>query len=379
MSEPLLDADLLVVGLGPGGGSAAAVAAEAGMSVIAVERHPVIGEPVQCAEFIPNPMGRYAMPDGVLIQRISGMKSYLPSGAHKDSPFTGIMVDRAAFDRAIAQRAAQAGARILAGTVLETVDEPAGEARVRDAQGAHRRIRYRALVAGDGPQSPVAKQLGLAALEVVHTRQYTVPLRRAYEDTDVWLSDEYPGGYAWLFPRGKVANLGMGADRRLTTDFKGALDSLHAQLASEGLVGEAILGRTGGPIPVQGIRDPLVHGKVLFVGDAAGLTHPITGAGISAAVISGERAGAAVSAWLAGEGEALEDFEEDIRDHYEASLARAVQQRRRLARIWQTPQAREDASLRPGWIAFDEYFRDVPMGDESTEGLVPGTEHRAAG
>ena len=100
--------DVLVVGLGPGGGAAAWRAREAGASVLAIDRKRRIGEPVQCAEFIPLPLGRCARDEGVLTQRIDGMKSFLPSGACERSPLPGLMVDRARFDRALAQRAADA-------------------------------------------------------------------------------------------------------------------------------------------------------------------------------------------------------------------------------------------------------------------------------
>lgn len=72
------------------------------MRVIAIEHKREIGVPVQCAEFIPLPLSRHAMAAGVLAQRITGMTSVLPSGAAVDTPFCGLMVDRAAFDRALA-------------------------------------------------------------------------------------------------------------------------------------------------------------------------------------------------------------------------------------------------------------------------------------
>ena len=77
--------DVLVIGLGPAGSAAAAAAAQGGLSVLAVERRKAIGLPVQCAEFIPLPMGKYAQAEGVLRQKITGMKSYLPSGAVVDT------------------------------------------------------------------------------------------------------------------------------------------------------------------------------------------------------------------------------------------------------------------------------------------------------
>ncbi len=347
--------DALVIGLGPGGASAAALAAEAGLRVLAVERNRRIGEPVQCAEFIPTPMMRYAREHGVFAQNIEGMKTVLPSGEVEESDFPGLMIDRAAFDRAIAARAAEAGAALREGTRLTALRPQDNIAVVRGPEG-EMEIAYQVLIAGDGPHSPTAALLGLAALKTVNTRQYTVPLLAPYVDTDIWLSDEYPGGYGWLFPKGGVANLGLGADKRFERDMKAPLERLHAQLQAQDLVGGEILGRTGGAIPVGGLRDSLVRGNVLFVGDAAGLTHPISGAGISAAVISGERAGQAAAEYLGGDSEAFEEFEEDVRDQFETTLRRAVARREALDKVWRTEVARQDAPMRQGWIAFPEYF-----------------------
>jgi len=350
------EVDLLIVGLGPGGGSAAASAAAAGLSVVGIDRKQQLGSPVQCAEFIPNPMGGYAREDGVLVQRINGMQTELPSHARVATEFPGLMIDRARFDQAIAARARQAGAELWSGAGLVNLDPARNQAQIRRRNGGLESIAYRLLIAADGPGSSVAEKLGLTPLETVNTRQYTVPLRLPYGDTDVFLSDDYPGGYGWLFPKGEVANLGLGADRRYDRDLKGPLDRLHASMVERGIVGRRILGRTGGLIPVGGLRSQLHWGAAVFVGDAAGLTHPITGAGIHAAVVSGEAAGAAARAWLGGDHAALDDYEEDMRDQFQVALDRAVARRLELAAVWRTSMAGSDAAMRRGWIAFDEYF-----------------------
>ncbi len=351
--------DVLVIGLGPAGSVAAKAAAARGLRVLAVDRKKIIGEPVQCAEFIPLPLARHAQDAGVLQQRIAGMTSVLPSGAVTASPFPGLMVNRAQFDRSLAYEAQRAGAEVMLASVLRGVDAAVNVARVATPAG-ETDIHYRVLIAADGPHSGVARELGLAPLATINTRQYAVTLTQRYHDTDIWLSDEYPGGYAWLFPKGAHANLGLGIDPRIDRDLKTPLDALHQQLVAVGRVDGEILSRTGGAIPVGGMRERLTAGHVMFVGDAAGLTHPITGAGIAAAVISGERAGqAAASSLCDGNVAALREFEDDMRDQFEAPLARAVARRRELNRIWHTPAARADAPHRRGWIAFPDYFKEA--------------------
>lgn len=347
--------DVLVVGLGPGGGAAAAAAAQTGARVLAFDRKKQVGEPVQCAEFIPVALGRCAGGAGVLQQRITGMKSILPSGAVQDSPYRGLMVDRAAFDRALATRAASAGAELRLGWTLENLDPAARVATVRDGR-TRREIGYRLLIAADGPQSRVARLLDLPAQRVVHSRQYLVPLLQPQQDTMIWLSPAYPGGYAWLFPRGETANLGVGIDFEFGRDLRHPLDELHRQLVSAGAVGAEIRRRTGGAIPVGGMRERLVVGDALFVGDAAGLTHPITGAGISAAVLSGEEAGGAAGRRVAGAAGALDAYEEAVRELFGPTIERALRTRESLNWMWKTPAAGLDEFQRQGWIAFEEYF-----------------------
>jgi len=350
--------DVLVVGLGPAGGSAAAAAARAGLSVLAVERKQQVGVPVQCAEFIPLPMGKYAQGTGVLTQRIAGMTTRLPSGAVETRDLPGLMIDRAAFDQALAQQAAAQGAELWLGCRLLRLDLQRAIAHVATPAG-EREIAYRLLIAADGPHSAVAASLGLLPLETVYTRQYTVPLLQPQRNTEIWLSHDYPGGYAWLFPKGGCANLGVGADKRFTHDLKQPLDALHRDLVGQGLAGESLLALTGGLIPVGGVRAQLVVDNVLFAGDAAGLTHPITGAGIAAAVASGELAGAAAARYvLDGTASALADYAAEIRAQYAPSLQRGMERRQWLNRYWHTEGAREDAPHRKGWIAFPEYFKD---------------------
>lgn len=344
--------DLLVIGCGPAGASAARTAAEAGLSVLLIDRRSKIGDPVQCAEFVPLPMARHVKRTGTLVQTIATMTSFLPSGAQDISDFPGLIIDRGAFDRALAAEAGVAGATIwtdcrFLGWNGEVATLQQGERTVP--------VSARCLIGADGPHSSVAAALGLKPQPIVQTRQYTVPLRRPHTATDIYLSDRFPGGYGWLFPKATVANLGVGADRGLGPDLKTPLDQLHRDLAASGLVGTDILHRTGGAIPVGGART-MVHGNTVLVGDAAGLTHPITGAGISAAVISGEAAGHAAARWCAGEPGAFVEMEDDMQELFGPTLQRGVQCRSRFQPLWHSTATQDDTVMRHGWIAFEQYF-----------------------
>jgi len=139
-------------------------------------------------------------------------------------------------------------------------------------------------------------------------------------------------------------------DKQFAANLKEPLDNLHQKLVREGVVGQTVIRRTGGLIPVGGLRSALVVGNVLFAGDAGGFTHPVTGAGIQAAVVSGQCAGEVAVAFLGGSENALKCYEEDMRDHFEQALHRGVKQRAWLK------AGGEDATLRKGWVAFSEYY-----------------------
>ena len=70
---------------------------------------------------------------------------------------------------------------------------------------------------------------------------------------------------------------------------------------------------------------------MLLAGDAAGLTNPVTGAGIASAVQSGALAGRAAADLLGGRAGALDDYEEELGDIFDAALGRALRRRRARA------------------------------------------------
>lgn len=349
-------ADVLVVGLGPAGSRAAACVAHRGYSVIAVDRRRRAGHPVQCAEFVPAMIGQeLARLDTVSRQPIHAMVTFV-----EDRPpdvkggFPGHMIDRAAFDRDLVERAVQAGAVCRFGVQVVGL---ADSGRARHSKGGE--IRARLIIGADGPRSPVGRSIGSVNRELVETRQVTVPLNIPHQATDIFLSAEFRGGYGWLFPKGEVANLGIGVIPAAKNRLKPLLQALHQRLVAQGRVSAKILSYTGGAIPVGGLcptQGWLGETPVLLAGDAAGLTNPVTGAGINAAVISGDLAGCAAVEWLGGRETALDDYGEEIAELFGNALGRAVIRRREILRSYETGSGPTAAALRRGWIAYPEYW-----------------------
>jgi geranylgeranyl reductase family protein len=350
-----LDIDVLVSGLGPAGASAAAAAARAGAKVLAVERNAEPGLPVQCAEFVPRMIGT-EVPDigGGSIQPIDRMETFVKDEDADVTPdFLGYMIDRAQFDRQLIGKATAAGADCRFSTPLRALS-PGGLATV----GEGTTVRPSVVIGADGPRSPVGQAIGCPNVDLVETRQITVDLLVPHTGTDIFLRPEIVGGYAWLFPKGDQCNIGLGVVPAEKHKLKPLLDSLHADLVAEGRVGSTVHRHTGGLIPVGGIVGPtgsLGTVPVLLAGDAAGLTNPVTGAGINAAVISGRLAGEAATALLSGDADA--DYREEVEDLFGPSLALAVRRRRELLDIYAIGGRPDGEDMRGGWIAFADYWR----------------------
>ncbi len=359
MSE-IFACDVAVIGLGPAGASAARAAAARGARVIGIDRRAVPGLPVQCAEFVPRSLGSEVAGLGrFVVQPIEAMDTYVENGAARRDPLPGHIVDRARFDAGLVEAARDAGATCLFDSSLAAIDE----AGITLADGT--RIAAKVVIGADGPRSRVGRMIGAINTELAHTRQVTVPLRLPHAATDIYLSTAIPGGYGWLFPKGAVANLGVGVDAADRDRLPDLLEALRRRLIDEGRIGETVTALTGGAIPAGGLL--AVAGRIgtlpiLLAGDAAGLANPVTGAGIASAVISGRMAGEAAAALAAGETTAAADYAEEIADLFGAALSRAARRRAEILAACRAATAGPD-DLARSWIAFDAYWE--PLADEA--------------
>lgn len=348
--------DVVVVGLGPAGAVTAAEAARRGLRVIGVDRKREAGRPVQCAEFVPSMIGLDVgnLADAVR-QSIRAMTTFLEDATPDvHAPFPGCMLDRAAFDTALVERAVGAGAQCRFGVTVRTIT-PRGAIELSTGETLSAKV----IVGADGPRSAAGRAIGQANRELVDTRQISVPLRQAHDATDIFLSGEIPGGYGWLFPKRDVANLGAGVDPAHRERLKSIVASLHTTLIEQGRVGREILALTGGLIPVGGMRNctgMLGSTLVVLAGDAGGLTNPITGAGIASAVHSGRLAGQTAVGWIGGDQSAGREYQEELETVFKPALDRAVARRRELAAELTVGTLSRERVLRRGWIAYPEYW-----------------------
>ena len=203
----------------------------------------------------------------------------------------------------------------------------------------------------------MGKGIGKQNKEFIAAAQCEVFLSKPMRDTEIYFDSQYTEGYAWLFPRGKTANVGVGIKAKIGQRPEKALKHFMNRLVQAGKIRKnATVGYTYGLIPVGGYFDDTQKGNVLLVGDAAGQTDAITGAGIPQAVLCGEIAGkVAAKAIKEQDLMILGEYEKRWKGLFGDALNKAFSKRKLLDNHWNTEDL--DHLIRKTWVAFDAYWR----------------------
>lgn len=342
--------DVLIVGGGPAGSTCAYELSKKGIKVLLIDIKRKIGTPVQCAEFVPiqlfHKFKEFFTEDSIA-QKVDNMVTFTPWGEVVTMWSEGFVLNREIFDQNIAKLAIKEGAQYMLRTQFLGFEDK----RVWLENIDNRKrffIKADFVVGADGPRSKVSKLTGETTRNFLTTAQVTLPLKRKIKDLLIYLREYIPGGYGWIFPKGDIANVGVGIDPHYPINLMESLSKFIEEVEGEGIVENRVLKRTGGWIPADGLL-PLVRGRVLLVGDAGGFCHPITGGGIGNAIISGSMAGRHIA-----EGN-IQDFEEEATEIFGSSLWRASEKRKRYMKRWDN--LRE--IIPKTWIAFEEYWRII--------------------
>ena len=265
--------------------------AAAGFSTLVLEKKRVVGEPVQCAEGV-SAFGLESnglRPDPAWVaQRIDGARCVVPSGrSFFITRLPGYALDRAAFDRGIVGGAVDDGAELLTSTRVTGVERTDRGWRVLSDGRA---FEGRVLIAADGPTSRLAKTLGLVRRqEQILAYEYRFP-KAAVEVPDpdrflLYIGARYDGGYAWIFPKGDAVNVGAGGH----IDAHAAAAGFCREHGMDPARRERII---AGTIPYRYDLAAYAIPGFAVVGDAAGVTNPMNGAGIHPGLFTGRVAGA---------------------------------------------------------------------------------------
>jgi len=297
--------DVLVVGGGPCGASAAEDLAKAGYSVALLDRP---GRIKPCGGAIPPILIReFDIPDHLLKAKIVTARMVSPTKRSVDIPiengFVG-MVDREEFDEFLRDRAQDQGVTLYRGT-FEKVDRTSGNPVIEyfshDTK-QQEQISAKLIIGADGARSKVAKAEVPGAEKIPYVIAYHEIINAPESGANyqghrcdvIYDGAVSPDFYGWVFPHGKTVSVGMGTGVS-GFDLKKATADLRE---ASGLNECETIRKEGAPIPLKPLKKWDNDQDVVLAGDAAGVVAPSSGEGIYYAMCSGRQAAHAVAETL---------------------------------------------------------------------------------
>ncbi|PJI86096.1 geranylgeranyl reductase [Yoonia maricola] len=298
--------DVVVVGGGPSGATAAEDLARSGHKVAFIDRD---GRIKPCGGAVPPRLIEdFFIPDEQIVAKVNTARMISPTGRQVDIPiengFVG-MVDREHFDEFLRKRAKEAGAHRYTGTFTKIERDADGTHVVyRDKiSGNEMKLDTKLVIGADGARSNVARAevkdgdkipYVIAYHEIIEAPEPTTSYDPARCDV-VYDGKISPDFYGWVFPHGGQASVGMGSMIK-SVDVKQATADLRA---ASGLTECKTIRKEGAPIPLKPL-DRWDNGEdVVLAGDAAGVVAPSSGEGIYYAMVGGRVAATAAAASLA--------------------------------------------------------------------------------
>jgi geranylgeranyl reductase family protein len=349
--------DVAVVGAGPGGLSAAYAAASAGARTIVLERaeHPryktcgggLIGTSLGIAT------SRIKVPARDTIDAITftddGRRAFTKRAAGR--PLL-TMVRRDDFDNAWYEAALEAGAEVRQNTQVRTISQDEDAAAVTLADGST--ITAKVVIGADGSAAISSRHVGVTFDQ--QDLGLEVEIAATEADRASWRGrvqldwGPVPGSYGWVFPKDDELTVGVIMQKGKGAETK---DYLAQFLARLGLADRPVHRDSGHLTRCRAVDAPLRKGRVLVVGDAAGLLEPWTREGISYALRSGAWAGEVAAA--ATRPDELAEYERKVT----ATLLPEMAAGRRLLRLFaRHPKLVHTAMATPlGWRAFESFCR----------------------
>jgi geranylgeranyl reductase family protein len=291
--QPLVIYDVIVVGGGPGGATAAFELGRTGKNVLVLEKEKLPrykacggGVSLNLLRTFPFSFDDVIESRAVEVGYILGdLEFHL---ALPDRPISLVMRDR--FDACILEHAQ---AKVCTGVEVRKVQELDDRVMVTAASGETFTARF--LIAADGANSRIARSLGLrprrrmgAAIEV----EQKVPpqIMEKFRDRPRFIFGELGLGYLWIFPKGEHLSIGAGKLHPRPGELQTVLKKIMARYGIK-LDGAKMHGH---PLPIYLLPERIATRRTLLVGDAAGLMDPLTGEGIRFAIKSGRLAARAV-------------------------------------------------------------------------------------
>ena len=288
--------DVVVVGGGPAGCYVASLLGERGFDVHVLEEHSVIGEPVDCSGVIgAEAFETLGLPDHLKLGEINALTLVSTSDLEVHfSPATSLanIVDRAAFDRAIADKTMASGVTLHLGSPVIDLNlrDDCVEVVLENPANGQRTLRASMAILAAGPRFRFQRKLGMGEpADFLKTAQTEI-LVRGIKEAKVFMGSQVaPASFAWIVPfqRGgeEFARVGVSAKVAAVPYLKKLLE----RLCSEGHLDSPDVPIRSWVIPITPLPRTFSE-RVLAVGDAAGQTKPTTGGGIFYGLLCAEAA-----------------------------------------------------------------------------------------
>lgn len=300
--------DVLIIGGGPAGLYAAYCLARAGRSVAVFEEHSEIGSPVHCTGLVATEsFTRFDLPQQANQAALRRARLHSPGGrvfCLSSARDETVVVDRVAFDRALADQACSAGAHLFQGHRVEALRRfrKSLVARTVSTNGAEQLIRGRLGILATGTSYGLHRGLGLRVPDrFVHGAQVEVEFEETSE-VEVYFGNEVaPESFAWVVPFTRqgvpMAKIGLLASRSVEQYLARFLASSPVASRIRSACVRPYLRR---PVPVWPLPETVAD-RVVAIGDAAGLAKPTTGGGVYYSLMSAELAAATIGEALDAE------------------------------------------------------------------------------
>ena len=294
--------DIVIVGAGPAGSTAARFAAMNGCSVLLLEKDREIGVPVRCGEAVSEiSLNKFfEVRSGWIANMIEGVRLIAPDGnvVTVNHPDGGYILNRKVFDQDLAQMAGAEGATIV--TKAYVSDLIFADGKICGVKVEHLgrtyQVRAKIVIGADGVESRVGRWAGLKTHVGLRDMESCVQMTLSNIDIDRRYCDFYfsstlaPGGYVWVFPKDeRSANVGLGVSGEYNRQ-KPAIEYLN-EFVDNTFPGASRLITVAGGVPCAPFMKEIVHDGFMLVGDAAHQANPMTGGGIMASVIASRIAG----------------------------------------------------------------------------------------
>ena len=294
--------DVIIVGGGPAGSTAAQFSAKSGAKVLLLERDPVLGSPVRCGEGVSERgiKGYISLKGPWIANKLNSLELFSPDNSKIEltANLIGYILDRSIFDKVLGEKAEIAGASIVTNADVKGLLKSNGhlDGVLVQYEDKEYEVRGKIIIGADGVESRVGRWHGIKTMTKMNNMESGIQINATNINIKRDVCQFYfghevaPGGYLWVFPKSdNQANIGLAVSGNYSRQ-KPAKDYLmdfmnkrfpHAEWST----------MVAGGIPCNPPLKQLTKSNLLLAGDAGHQVNPLTGAGIANAIQAGRLAG----------------------------------------------------------------------------------------